>query len=97
VSLATAQNDRRTVPVQQLVDQNAHALVTTVRQRGSLRSKSVLTGSAAPVIALIGKWLQPSGFTQNVQRTQGIVSGQDMKLQSLGAITRHGAPNCALN
>src|SRR6476659_5203171 len=29
VSLATAQDDRGTVPVQQLVDQNAHSLVTT--------------------------------------------------------------------
>src|SRR6185436_13749533 len=29
VSLATAQDDRGTVPVQQLVDQNAHTLVTT--------------------------------------------------------------------
>src|SRR6478736_7106316 len=29
VSLATAQDDRGTVPVQQLVDQNAHSLITT--------------------------------------------------------------------
>ena len=29
MSLATAQDDRGTVPVQQLVDQNAHTLVTT--------------------------------------------------------------------
>src|SRR5258707_2778841 len=29
VSLATAQDDRGTVPVQQLVNQNAHSLVTT--------------------------------------------------------------------
>ena len=50
MSLATAQDDRGTVPVQQLVDQNTHTLVTTIRQRGSLRSKSVLTGSAGPVI-----------------------------------------------
>src|SRR6476660_1939833 len=40
-----------------------------IRQRGSLRSKSVLTGSAALVNVLLRKWLQPSGFTQNVQRT----------------------------
>ena len=33
---------------------------------------------AALVIALIRKWLQPSGFTQNVQRTHRIVSGQDV-------------------
>jgi hypothetical protein len=33
--------------------------------------------------------LQPSGFTQNVQRTQGIISGQDVILQSLGVITSH--------
>src|SRR5277367_146657 len=29
VSLATAQDDRGTVPIQQLVDQNAHSLITT--------------------------------------------------------------------
>ena len=29
VSLATAQDDRGTAPVQQLVDQNAHSLITT--------------------------------------------------------------------
>src|SRR6476469_6574087 len=55
-----------------------------IRQRGSLRSKSVLTGSAALVIVLIRKWLQPSGFTQNVHCTHRIVSGQDVTLQSLG-------------
>jgi hypothetical protein len=38
---------------------------------------------------LLRKWLQPSGFTQNVQRTRGIVSGQDVILQALGVITRH--------
>ena len=38
---------------------------------------------------LCSQWLQPSGFTQNVQRTQGIVSGQDVMLQSLGVITSH--------
>jgi hypothetical protein len=27
-------------------------------------------------------WLPPSGFTQDVQRTQGIVSGQDVMLQT---------------
>src|SRR5258705_13675827 len=47
-----------------------------IRQRGSLRSKPALTGSADLVIVLIRKWLQPSGFTQNVQRTQRIGSGQ---------------------
>jgi hypothetical protein len=45
---------------------------------------------------LIRNWLQPSGCPQNVQRTHKIVSGQDVTLQSLGAITRHGAPNYAL-
>ena len=29
----------------------------------------------ALVTVLIAKWLQPSGFTQNVEHTQGIVSG----------------------
>ena len=38
---------------------------------------------------LCSQWLQPSGFTQNVQRTQVIVSGQDVMLQSLGVITSH--------
>ncbi len=42
---------------------------------------------AALVIVLIRKWWQPSGFTQNVERTQGIVSGQDVILQALGIIT----------
>jgi hypothetical protein len=45
---------------------------------------------AAPVIMLIGKWLQPNGFTQNVRRTQGIGSRQDMILQSVRMITSHG-------
>jgi hypothetical protein len=35
------------------------------------------------------KWLQPSGFTQNVQRMQGIVRAQDVMLQALGIITIH--------
>src|ERR1700745_1811411 len=60
-----------------------------IRQRGSLRSKSVLTGSAAQVIVLIRKWLQPSGFTQNVHCTHRIVSGQVVILQALGIITIH--------
>jgi hypothetical protein len=42
---------------------------------------------------LIRKWLQSSGFTQNVERTEGIVSGQDMILKSLGVITSHN-PHC---
>ncbi len=53
-----------------------------------MRSKSVLTDLATLVIVLFRKWLQPSGFTQNVQRTQRIV-GQDMILQSLGAVRSH--------
>jgi hypothetical protein len=36
--------------------------------------------SAVLFFVLIGKRFQPSGFTQNVQRTQGIVSGQDVIL-----------------
>jgi hypothetical protein len=44
---------------------------------------------AALVIVLIRKWLQPSGFTQNVERTHRIVSGQDVILQALGMITIH--------
>jgi len=46
-------------------------------------------GSAAVVIVLIRKGSQPSGFTQNVQRTQRIVSGQGVMLQSLGVIKIH--------
>jgi hypothetical protein len=38
---------------------------------------------------LIRKWLQSSGFTQNVERTHRIVSGQDVILQALGIITIH--------
>ncbi len=52
-------------------------------------SMSNLTGSAALVIVLIRKWLQPSGFTENVLRTQRIVSGQDVTLQSIGVIRSH--------
>ena len=52
---------------------------------------------AALVIVLIRKWLQPSGFTQNVQRTQRIVSGQDVILQSLGVITSHSPHDNALD
>lgn len=48
-------------------------------------------GSAALVIVLIRKWLQPSGFTQNVQRTQRIVGGECVILQSLGVITIHSS------
>ena len=44
---------------------------------------------AALVIVLIRKWLQPSGFTQNVQRTHGIVNRQGMIFQSVGVITSH--------
>ncbi len=68
-----------------------------IRQRGSLRSTSALTGSAALVIVLIRKWLQPSGFTQNVQRTQRIVSGKGVILQPLGAITSHSPHDNALD
>jgi hypothetical protein len=38
---------------------------------------------------IIRKWLQSSGFTQNVERTHRIVSGQDVILQALGIITIH--------
>ena len=44
---------------------------------------------AALVIVLIRKRLQASGFTQNVERTQGIVSGQDVIMQALGIIRSH--------
>ncbi len=40
--------------------------------------------------------MQPSGFTQNVERTQRIVSGQYVILQSLGVITSHSAHDNAL-
>ena len=46
---------------------------------------------------LCSQWLQPSGFTQNVQRTQGIVSGQDVMLQSLGVITSHSPDDNAVD
>jgi hypothetical protein len=48
------------------------------------------------VIVLIGNGLEPSGFTQNIQRTHGIVSGQDVILQSLDAITIHSPHDNAL-
>ena len=43
-------------PVQQLVDLDAESGSRQIRQRGSLRSMSNLTGSAALVIVLIRKW-----------------------------------------
>jgi len=46
---------------------------------------------------LCSQWLQPSGFTQNVQRTQGIVSGQDVMLQFLGVITSHSPHDNAVD
>ena len=58
---------------------------------------SNLTGSAALVIVLVRNWLQPSGFTQNVQRTQRIVKGQDVVLQSFGVIRSHRPHNNALD
>ena len=45
--------------------------------------------SASLVVVLIRQWLQPSGFTQNVYRAQRIVNGQDVILQSFGAIRSH--------
>jgi hypothetical protein len=68
-----------------------------LRSKSALRVQSVLRGSAVLFFVLIGKWLQPSGFTQNVQRTQRIVSGQDMILQSLGVITSHSPHDNALD
>ena len=35
---------------------------------------TTLWRSAALFIVIIREWLQPSGFTQNVERTKGIVS-----------------------
>ena len=61
-----------------------------------LRSKSALRGSAVLFFVLIGKWLQPSGFTQNVERTHRILSGQDVIFQSLGVITSHSPHDNAL-
>jgi len=53
---------------------------------GSCRSRHPFT----PVQNVLSKWwLQPSGFTQNVPRIKGIISGQDVMLQSLGVITTH--------
>src|SRR5271166_5762469 len=68
-----------------------------VRQRGSLRSKSALRGSAALVIVLTRKWLQPSGFTQNVQRTQRIIGGQNVILtRSVHPVSLPGVMGVAL-
>lgn len=55
----------------------------------ALRMRPSLRGLAALVIMLIRKWLQPSAFTQNVQRTQWIVSRQRVILHALGMITIH--------
>jgi hypothetical protein len=65
-----------------------------MRQRGSAGSKSA---SSALVIVLIRKWLQPSGFTQNVQRTRRIVDGQRLILQSLGVVTSHNPHDNAVD
>src|SRR5271166_2567839 len=57
VCLATLPNDRDTAPVQQLIDDNAHSLITTDPTARSPRSKSAVTGSAAALlIGLIRKW-----------------------------------------
>jgi hypothetical protein len=37
---------------------------------------------SALVVVLIGRWPQPSGFTHNVPRTQGIVGGQYVNYSS---------------
>ena len=95
--LATLPNDRDTAPVQQLVDDDAHSLVTTNPTAWFPALESTLTGSAALVIVLIRKWSEPSGFTQNVQRTQRIVSGQDVILQSLGVIRSHSPHDNAVD
>ncbi len=52
---------------------------------------------SALVFALIRKWLQPSGFTQNIQRSQRIVGGQDVIFQSLGVIRSHSPHDNALD
>ena len=56
VCLATAQIDRDTAPVQKLIDDNAHSLITTDPTAWFPAFKSALTGSAALVVVLIGKW-----------------------------------------
>src|ERR1700750_2017484 len=57
VSLATAQDDRGTVPVQQLVDQNAHSLVTTdPTARGVYKEASTL-GLTMIVLEDLDLWL----------------------------------------
>src|SRR6478672_11211773 len=61
VCLVTAQNDRDTAPVEQLVDDNAHSLITT-------DPTAWFPALEVGPHVLIRKWLQPSGFTQNVQR-----------------------------
>ena len=71
--------------------------LTTIRQTDGVvpalevgsQSSVGSQGSAVLFFVLIGNWLQPSGFTQDVERTQGIVSGQDAILQALGIITIH--------
>ena len=71
--------------------------LTTIRQTDGVvpalevgsQSSVCSQGSAVLFFVLIGKWLQRSGFTQDVERTQGIVSGQHVILQALGIITIH--------
>ena len=70
-------------------DYTTDPTVWFLRSKSALRVQSALRGSAVLFFVLIGKWLQPSGFTQDVERTQGIVSGQDVILQALGIITIH--------
>src|SRR6476660_8122363 len=55
VSLATAQDDRGTVPVQQLVDQNAHTFVTTNPTAWFSALEVGPDGFSRLVIVLIGK------------------------------------------
>jgi hypothetical protein len=52
---------------------------------------------AALVIVILRKWLQPSGFTQNVERTHRIVSGQGMIFQAIGMITSRSPHDNALD
>ena len=54
MSLATAQDDRGTVPVEQLVDQNAHTLITTDPTAWFSALEVGPQGFSRPVIVLIG-------------------------------------------
>ena len=55
MSLATAQDDRGTVPVEQLVDQNAHSLITTDPTAWLPALEVGPQGFSRPVIVLIRK------------------------------------------